>query len=128
MNFYQFALVIHAILSAVYTQICLQTAFNCLFLSSTHEPIVFLCYEEYSEIICYAGGLQKKVESLSLTARQKADAPIVQSGVPDVDPESMKQVFDIVSQQATAIERLQGVLKRANRDLAIMEKEKSLGF
>ena len=66
------------------------------------------------------------MSSLASAARLKEEAPIVQTEYPDIDENSLKQIFGIVSQQAAAIERLQDVLKRTNRDLAIMQKEESV--
>ena len=71
----------------------------------------------------HAGGLQKKVDALSAAARLKAGSAIVQPDDIQLDEASLKNIFGIVSQQAAAIESLQGILKRNQRDLAIIQKE-----
>ena len=62
------------------------------------------------------------MEALATAARLREGAPALQSDVPQLDDSSLASIFGVLQQQADALARLQDVLRRDDRDLAILEE------
>ncbi|KAK9803867.1 hypothetical protein WJX72_000198 [[Myrmecia] bisecta] len=74
------------------------------------------------------GGLQRRVDAVASAAHLRAGAP-TSSSVAALDgriaKESLEELFTLLQQHAEALARLQEVLRRNNRNLAIMAEEKA---
>lgn len=63
------------------------------------------------------------MEALATAAKLRLGPPQVQEEVPHLSEESMNSVFGVLQQQADAIGRLQDVLHRNKRDLALLQED-----
>ena len=69
-----------------------------------------------------AGGLQRQIEALATAAKLRKDAPQISEETAQLDASSLNSVFSLLQQQANAIARLQSVLARNKRDLALLDE------
>lgn len=70
----------------------------------------------------------RKVEALVSAAQLRHDAPQGWAGGgiegPALDEASLKGLFEVLQQNAEAIKKLQDVVRRDDRDLAIMQEQR----
>lgn len=72
-----------------------------------------------------AGGLQRQVEALATAAKLRREGPQASEQTAQLNAASLNSIFGVLQQQANAIARLQNVLARNKRDLALLEESRT---